>query len=74
MIIVCCGILLPSSSNYSLFLTKKVLAILVQCQVVGFSVKIIVKADGKRWCFEAFDRMALRWQGLPALGVFGYGA
>ena len=48
MIIVCFGILLPNFWEYCLFLTKKVLAILVQCQIVGFSVKIIAKAVWKR--------------------------
>jgi hypothetical protein len=37
-----------NSGEYCPFLTKKVLAILVQCQIVGFSEKIIAKAVMKR--------------------------
>jgi hypothetical protein len=40
MIIVCCDKLLPNFGEYCQFSTEKVLAILVQCQFVGFSVSI----------------------------------
>jgi hypothetical protein len=49
--------------EYCPFLTKKVLAIMVQCQVVGFSVKIIAKPVWKG-SFKALDWMDLRWKEL----------
>ncbi len=45
---MCCRILLPNLSERLPVFDGKVLAILVQCQFVVFSIKIIAKAAGKK--------------------------